>query len=214
MKGLLLKDLYALSGYRKQYAMVLGFMALWSVFMKSFSFLAMYAILLGGMLVVTLMTMDENTHFNRYALTMPISLKTMVKEKYAAFIICMVSGAALAFLVELLVMETPWSEGKIEWVMLAVMVTFFTVAYSIYFPIVYKFGVEKARYTYIVIMILMGAIVFGAVRLTGDEPIIIFAGFSAVLEALCLIGMLFVLDAAAIIVSYHVTLKVAKNKEW
>jgi len=214
MKGLLIKDFYLLYGYSKQYGIVLGFMALWSVFMKSFSFLAMYALLLGGMLVMSLMTIDENTHFGRYALTMPISRKTMIKEKYVAFIICMTTGCALAILIEAIAVGTPWYEGEVEWVMVIVMAAFFTIAYSIYFPVVYKFGMEKARYTYILIMVLMGAVILGLVKLTGDEPVMILEEVPEVLVAVGLIGILLVIDAAAIIISYHVSLKMVKNKEW
>ncbi len=214
MKGLLLKDFYLLYGYSKQYVIILGFMAVWSVFMKSFSFLAVYALMLGGMLVISLMTIDENTHFGRYALTMPLSRKTMIKEKYVAFIICMTTGCALALLIEALAVGTPWYEGEVEWAMVVIMAAFFTIAYSIYFPVVYKFGMEKARYTYILIMILMGAVILGVVNLTGDEPVMILEEVPAVLTAVCLIGILLVVDAAAIIISYHVSLKIVKNKEW
>lgn len=214
MKGLLLKDLYALSGYWKQYGMVLGFMAVWSIFMKSFSFLAVYAILLGGMLTMSLMTMDENTHFCRYALTMPVSLRTMIKEKYVAFVISMGTGCVLAFLVELLMAATPWGEGKVEWVMLVTMTTFFIIAFSVYFPIVYKYGVEKARYTYILIIILMGAAILGTIRLAGDETILMLDGLPAPLAAVGLIGILLIVDAVAFSISYHVALRTVKDKEW
>ncbi len=214
MKGLLLKDFYLLYGYSKQYGIILGFMAIWSVFMKSFSFLAVYALILGGMLVMSLMTIDENTHFGRYALTMPISRKIMIKEKYVMFIICMITGCTLALLIEALAVGMPWYEGEVEWAMVVIMAAFFTIAYSIYFPVVYKFGMEKARYTYILIMILMGAVILGVVNLTGDEPVMILEEVPAVLTAVCLIGILLVVDAAAIIISYHVSLKIVKNKEW
>ncbi len=220
MKGLLLKDFYTLSGYRKQYLMVLGFFAVWSALMKSFAFLSMYVILLGGMMVITLMTMDETTHFNRYGLTMPISIRTMVKEKYLAFIICMVLGGLVSFLVEQAAVAVSWSDGTDEWVMIAALVSFFTIAYSVYIPVVYKYGVEKARYTYIVIMLLMAGIVLGLVRLTENvklmesQAIIMLKNPSPGIGWICLSGVLLVLDAAAVVISYQISLKIVKNKEW
>ena len=71
MKGLILKDLFALSGYAKQYVIALAFMVLWSVMMENASFIVMYLTLLGSMLVLTSITMDEAVSFSRFALTMP-----------------------------------------------------------------------------------------------------------------------------------------------
>ena len=81
MKGLLMKDLYLVSNFKKQYGLLLLFIGGWSIFTQSFSFLAMYTILLGGMMTFSIMSMDEAVHFNRYALTMPVSVRTLVKEK-------------------------------------------------------------------------------------------------------------------------------------
>lgn len=214
MKGLLIKDLYTVSNYKRQYALVLIFLGGWSVFSKSFSFLAMYSILLGGMLVLTVMSMDEAVHFERYALTMPISVKTLVKEKYMLTCIGIASGTLIALLVECIAVLTPWHEGALEWIVLAVMSTFFLIAYTVSLPIIFKYGVEKARYIYVVVMLVMGGTIFGIAYLTRNTPVMMFEGVPSVPSMIILLGVLLVLDVVAVVVSYKVSLKVVENKEW
>ena len=214
MKGLLIKDLYTVSNYKRQYALLLIFLGGWSVFSKSFSFLAMYSILLGGMLVLTVMSMDEAVHFERYALTMPISVKTLVKEKYALTCIGIGSGSLFALLIECIATLTPWNEGVAEWIMLAVMSTFFLIAYTVSLPAIFKYGVEKARYIYVVVMLVMGGTVFGIVYLTRNTPVMMLEGVPSVPSMMILLGLLLVLDVVAVFVSYQVSLKVVENKEW
>lgn len=214
MKGLILKDLYSISNYKRQYAMVLAFMGIWAVFVKSFSFLAMYVILLGGMMVLSVMSMDEAVHFNRYALTMPISVKTFVKEKYVLICLCIGAGTALALIVELIAMNTPWYEGNMEFETISFLSAFFLIAYSITLPIIFKYGVEKARYAYIAVILVMGATIGVTIYLTKETSDIFFANTLSLTDALTLTAGLLVLEAVAVMVSYRLSLKIVKKKEW
>lgn len=214
MKGLIIKDLCSISNYKKQYALILAFMSVWSIFSKSFSFLAMYSILLGGMMVLSVMSMDEAVHFNRYALTMPISVKTLVKEKYVLVCICIGAGSLLALIVEAIAMSTPWYEGTAEWIMINCLSSFFLIAYTITLPIIFKYGVEKARYAYMAVMLVMGAVIGIAVYLTKNMPVMLFDGVPHLVDNLLLTGGLWILDAIVLVISCQVSLKAVRNKEW
>lgn len=214
MKGLLMKDLCSISNYKRQYALLLVFMSVWSVLSKSVSLLTMYFILLSGMMVLSIMSMDEAVHFNRYALTMPVSVKTLVKEKYVLVCICIGIGSLLAFLVELITMATPWYEGVDAWVMIECLSAFFLIAYTVTLPFIFKYGVEKARYIYIAIMIAMAMLIFGTVYLTKDTTVMLFDNGNPLSDILVLTGILLVLDVASVVISYHVSLKMVKKKEW
>lgn len=214
MKGLIIKDLCSISNYKKQYALILAFMSVWSIFSKSFSFLAMYSILLGGMMVLSVMSMDEAVHFNRYALTMPISVKTLVKEKYVLVCICIGAGSLLALIVEAIAMSTPWYEGTAEWIMINCLSSFFLIAYTITLPIIFKYGVEKARYAYMAVILVMGAVIGIAVYLTKNMPVMLFDGVPHLVDNLLLTGGLWILDAIILVISYQVSLKAVRNKEW
>ena len=76
MKGLVLKDLYYLRGFAKQYLLILVFMAVWSVMVKNSSFIATYLLVMGNTLLLSTSSMDEAVSFNRFALTMPVSRST------------------------------------------------------------------------------------------------------------------------------------------
>lgn len=214
MKGLLIKDLYTVANYKKQYALLLVIMGGWSIFTKSFSFLATYSILLGGMLVLSIMSMDEAVHFNRYALTMPISVKTLIKEKYMLTCIGIASGSLVALLVECIAVLTPWHEGMIEWVSMAAMSTFFLLAYTISLPFIFKYGVEKARYIYIVIMVGMGGAIFGIAYVIKDTPVMLLEWAPSALSVVILVGIMLAVDVAAVVISYRASLKVVEKKEW
>lgn len=214
MKGLIIKDLCSISNYKKQYALILAFMSVWSIFSKSFSFLAMYSILLGGMMVLSVMSMDEAVHFNRYALTMPISVKTLVKEKYVLVCICIGAGSLLALIVEAIAMSTPWYEGTAEWIMINCLSSFFLIAYTITLPIIFKYGVEKARYAYMAVMLVMGAVIGISVYLTRNTTVMLFDGVPHLVDNLLLTGGLWILDAIVLVISYQVSLKAVRNKEW
>lgn len=99
MKGLILKDLYLLKGFGKQYGIILAFMALWGLVMKAVSFLCIYAVLMGAMIILSIMTLDDAVSFNRFVLTMPVNERTLIKSKYFLFIISVGAGAFIAFLV-------------------------------------------------------------------------------------------------------------------
>lgn len=214
MKGLLMKDLYMVTNFKKQYGLIFLFMGGWCVFTRSFSFFAMYAILLGGMMTFSIMAMDEAVHFDRYALTMPISVKTLIKEKYAMTCICVATGTLLAVLIECIAMLTPWHEGATEWISLAIMSTFFLLAYTISLPIIFKYGVEKARYIYIAVMGGMAVVVVGIVHFAKDTPVMLYEVTPAVPFLLLLAGILLAVDAVVVAASYQVSVRVVRGKEW
>lgn len=64
MKGLLLKDLYNVKGFARQYGIVILAMAVINI-----SFVSIYMVILGGMMSITTMSMDESSEFNKFYLT-------------------------------------------------------------------------------------------------------------------------------------------------
>ena len=64
MKGLLLKDLYNVKGFARQYVIVILAMAVWGVCMKNISFVSIYMVM-----SITIMSMDESSGFNKFYLT-------------------------------------------------------------------------------------------------------------------------------------------------
>ena len=98
MKGLLLKDLNTLKGYGKQYGIVFVIMTVWALAMETVSFVSMYSILLGGMLVLSTLTMDEAVNFNRWALTTPVGVRGLIGAKYVLLVCTVGVGTGFGIL--------------------------------------------------------------------------------------------------------------------
>ena len=69
IEEILLKDLYNVKGFARQYVIVILAMAVWGVCMKNISFVSIYMVILGGMMSITTMSMDESSGFNKFYLT-------------------------------------------------------------------------------------------------------------------------------------------------
>lgn len=213
MKGLILKELYILKGYGKQYLLILAFLFIWSISTKSFSFMIIYVVLVGSQIAMSTMAADEAVSFSRYALTMPIDRKMLIKSKYALFLGAVLGGTLISVFLNLLFYATSYgADSYFEWSGLLAVVSVYVMGNAISLPVMFKAGVEKARYVTIFILLLMSGVIVAYVRLGGSM------GLSAdkLEEYGGGIFSLFFIAAAAlsIVISYFVSVKITKNKEW
>ena len=146
MIGLLIKDLFNLKKYMKQFGFSCFIFILLAVYLKSPNYFMGMGILLAAMMVINAMAYDENAHWDKYALTMPILRKDLVFSKYALLVLSGVAsslvtlGASLVLSIFLklpLTLELPLVNGTLFVVMI-----FFS---SIILPLIFKLGTEKAR---------------------------------------------------------------------
>lgn len=211
MKGLLLKDLYTMKGYAKQYVIVFVLMAGWAVFMKNMSFLVMYAIILGGMLVLSTLSLDEAVHFDRWSIATPAGARGMVREKYLLLLLVVTAGTATGFLLNLILVTLFGGMGSFEWEGLVITAVLFVIAYAVMLPVNFKMGVEKARYVYI------GTVLGAAIIFTGVLKMFEYSGRP--LEKMTenppvLMGVSACICVLALAVSYAISLKMVKCREW
>ena len=213
MKGLLLKDLYTVYNYKKQYTLIVGFMLIWAIFMKNVAFISIYMLILGGMLVLSSMSTDEAVHFNRLALTMPISPATLVKSKYILLIITMGGGTILACIINAICLQflNKWMSG-FDWQGIVLTALVFIITYSITLPLIFKMGVEKARYVYIGVMLGLALLILGTASLL-EKLGISLGEIEDVNGGYLIIGLLGI-SVLVLVISYLCSLKVVKKKEW
>lgn len=210
MSGLLLKDLLNLKRLAKQYLVILAAMFVWGVFMKNASFVTMYVVLCGSMVVLTSFSYDEYAHFEKYALTMPITRDTLVKEKYLLMLMLVAGGTALG--IGLGAVLTVFLKESI----LELMVTglgiggVFLVVYSAIVPLIYKMGVEKARMCMVGIYIGLFALVFGTLKLIQMGNGISLPGYMWALLPAVGIAAIAVIFAG----SFLISLQIVRKKEW
>lgn len=213
MKGLILKDMCNVKSYGKQYGIIMLFMIAWGVMMKNISFISIYAILLGGLLVLTSISLDEMVHFEKLLFTMPVSRKQYVLSKYLLLLILMSAAIVLASAVSLL-QSIGTGESFVESIIFIIpSAGVFALTYAVTFPVIFKKGVEKARYVYIFAMLVIGAAIFGMVKL------VTFLGIDVntleeQIDPFVFAGGIILFCIAALFISYRFSVSAIMKREW
>lgn len=213
MKGLMLKELYLIKSFAKQYVLFLVLMAAWSIMVHNISFVATYIMVLGSSLILSTTSMDESVSFNRFAVTMPIDGKKIVKSKYTVLFLAVGLGEVLVWLFDRAV--NLMADGKMEMIDgegMIVMVALFLSANAISIPVMFKVGVTKSRYTYIVVMITIGFIILGGYKASEMAGIPIDDMLNSIESMLNLITS--VIAVFIVIVSYLISVRIVQKKEW
>lgn len=214
MKGLILKDLYLLKSYGKQYILIFGAMVMYAIIMRSASFAVIYFVLMGSTAVLSSMSMDEAVSFHKYALTMPVSLSTIIRSKYILFLITIGVGIIVGLLIKLFLFLVPFgmrdSFGREGF---AVTITVFVLSNAISMPAMFKLGVEKARYINICAMLAVAGLVIISVTM-GEKTGFSINKIEEIFSANELVVLCTVLSIISLAISYLVTVKTTKNKEW
>jgi len=211
MIGLLLKDFYNLKGVAKQMLLMLAVMVAWCSFLKNTSFFSMITTMYGAMLLLNSMSYDEAVHFDKYVLTMPVTKKEVVREKYV-LLFCLlgaslVVGLAGNFGIRLFIKS---ADSVIEdLISIAAVVCFFLLAFSVMLPIVIKIGVEKARMLLVVVYIALFGIFAGLIYITRDLGIELTEGL-----ALSGLAVFAVITVIGVVASYLASMRVIQKKEW
>lgn len=166
MLGLIKKDLLLLKTNTKVFIFIILFYVLFGV-TSDFgpAIITAMITLVMSMMVLSTMQWDEQTKWNSYALTTPVSRKMLVISKYLLSLITITIGAIAGFvcsiivaLIKNLVFDEQNYAFDIE--ALVIILTIFGVMLlinAILLPAIYKFGVEKAR---VILLVLIGLPVF------------------------------------------------------
>lgn len=154
MKGLLLKDWYALRG---QAGRLFFLIALYIVIGEFSGGVGSIGILLCAMLPTSCLAYDERAKWDRYALSMPLSVKDLVVSKYLLGYLMLAAGAAL----KLLAMALPIGNGS-DFTSFVLTIAVSLLYLALQLPILFKFGVENGR---IGMMIVSGVFAIGIVMI-------------------------------------------------
>lgn len=215
MKGLLIKDLYQMIKYCRSILIVVACFLVAASMNSSSWFFIFYPCLLCGMIPVTLLAYDERSRWDQYALTLPVTRRQIVTGKYfisaGAVILCLILSIAVAGL-KTAGAGTFTAEKLVS--LLSVIFVAASATSSLTLPFVFKWGVEKGRLAYYVIMGAMTAMVFLYVDylpLTPKEAAgdVLSSSAGTVLPA----APLFLLGAAFYMISWLVSVKVYEKRE-
>lgn len=212
MKGMIIKDFYNAKSFSKQYLIMLAVMAACAFGTKNLSFLTIYIVILGGMQCITTMNVDESCGFNKFALTTPIGIKKLVGAKYVFFLCSLGIAWLISFLLHIIIAflpKTDWGEFSMKGVLGIICIL--VACFSASLPFVYKFGVEKARYTYVIMMAIAFALIYFAGHIAEEKEVALLLdkipnGTWEIVATIISIGIVYL--------SYRCSVRAVEKKEW
>lgn len=195
MIGLLKKEYYLMEGQMKSWLIVAVFCFFYSYFMNADSFLFMLIILIGIMSTMTVFSLDKACGWDTYAISLPLTRKEIVEARYLfAFLIDI--GVSLACcLLMLLRGLIKGGVNILESLHSLFQILLVTILMQLLlFPVIYKLGVEKARFVYMAVFICLSLGVLGLSQL--DDNGAVLAGIRINAEKIMQYG-----EAAAVILA-------------
>lgn len=164
MKGLLLKDGYqTVSQMKTMYLTVAVVLVVWMFSTSdSYAFPISYAAIFLGVLPVNLLGYDQNSGWVEYSLTLPVSKKVLVAEKYLVGLLCAAASVVIGglFVVALSLRKGAALDGTALF-FVGNGVNTILLMNGISLPLMYRFGAEKARMIYILTFAGFGALIAG-----------------------------------------------------
>ncbi|HKM42043.1 MAG TPA: ABC-2 transporter permease [Methanocorpusculum sp.] len=204
LSGFMLKDFLNLRPMTK--TLVLMFFIFGIVFIPLGNTMAIFFLLMifAALLPMTTLSMDDMAKWDRYALTMPVTRKDIVKSKYLLMVLFY--GVAVVISCIIAVISNYLIPAKATPFWFILLVGALGVLYgSLLFPLLYKFGSEKARYMMFVLMVVVGLLLVGWFALFGES----FSG-----DLLLYVLITGAVSIAAFIASYFVSVRLYDKKEF
>lgn len=225
MKGLLYKDWSLIAGgYKTNFLFLLVFYGLLTVAGRM-TFLAYAMVFVVGMYASSTISMDENSHWDAYAHTLPVSPGQLVSVKYWLTLILTVASIPLSFfLIALIPAPKPTFLEAALGLTAACTVTLFYFSFVI--PLSYKFGAAKAR-SWVSISLLMVA--FGPVALfpllpeSTTAPIknaassldaAITANWSEAAFTIAVVGAMLLFSLVCMVISWAISVRIYTRKTY
>lgn len=180
MKGLLLKDWYMMVKYCKAWVLILAVMMGASAFSEKPMLFLMYPVMLAGLTAVTLMAYDERSGWTTLSRAMPYSKAQLVSVKYIVTLFLLAAAVVLTVAVQLVRAGTGAGNAGSMGGILGVLLSAGLTIPAVILPLVFRFGVEKARILYgIVLGLAIACMVFASMTVQ-DMPQLVADGAFAV----------------------------------
>lgn len=218
MRGLIIKDLLLLK--RQKSHIIFYVMLLFYVFYTLFlaeenSMIIAMSMLLCSMLTITTISYDDLAKWEKYALSMPISRKDIVRSKYLLLGITVLGGTGIGLLASLVLDLLRNKERVLENLMIAGVVSAIGICVvSIMMPLIFKFGVEKSR------LMLMGVVAIPSILVLGFYKIVQYFNIPKPSQAtlnLFLISFAFFIPIIVILIvliTYKISIKIFTKKDF
>lgn len=222
IKGLLKKDLYNLASYKTTLMIITLFCGIAIIGTDAIYWGSIVIGIIVGMISLSTFSYDEMAKSNRYILTLPVTRKEIVLEKYILAIGATILGSLLGFVLTLLIgnmMNYVRPDNMIDINIDTLLSTSIgglfgvSVIQAIQIPSIFKWGAEKGRIQMFIVLFVVALIGAGVGFLIKES------GLSVDIEklenTLKSFGWIILVILSFIIyfISYKVSYKIYKNKE-
>ena len=152
MKGLLLKDAYMAAKYCRAYLLIVAVFLIAAPFSGDNLFLMMYPCILASMVPVNLLAYDAQSKWEQYAGTLPCSRAQLVSAKYLIGLSASCGVLVLIALVQGIRMAVGSIPVQALGSLMAMSLISSFVVPAITLPLIFRFGPEKGRILYMVVV--------------------------------------------------------------
>lgn len=173
MKALLLKDFYMIKKYCKAFLLMELVFLVFSLMPSSNLFFVFYPCIIGAILPVTLMSYDEKNKWDVYCSVLPYTKVQLVSAKYIVGLSTEILLLVISGITQAVKMYMEGNFNLNEYLlMMAMLVCLALIASSGCLPFLFKYGVEKGKIAYFVMVgIVCGGSTLAAVMLGGNTAI-------------------------------------------
>ena len=222
IKGLLKKDLYNLASYKTTLIIVVLFCGIAIIGTDAIYWGSVVIGIIVGMISLSTFSYDEMSKSNKYILTLPVTRKEIVLEKYVLAIGATILGGILWFIVTLLVgnvMNYLRPDNLIDINIETLLATSvggmfgISLIQSIQIPSIFKWGAEKGRiqmFIVLFVLVIIGAIAGFLLKQAGLSVDI--EKLENILNNFGLVALI-LLSCLMYFISYKISYKIYKNKE-
>ena len=222
IKGLLKKDLYNLASYKTTLIVVVLFCGIAIIGTDAIYWGSVVIGIIVGMISLSTFSYDEISKSNKYILTLPVTRKEIVLEKYILAIGATILGGVLGFIVTLLVgnvMNYLRPDNLIDINIETLLATSvggmfgISLIQSIQIPSIFKWGAEKGRiqmFIVLFVLVIIGAIAGFLLKQAGLSVDI--EKLENILNNFGLVALI-LLSCLMYFISYKISYKIYKNKE-
>lgn len=164
------------------------------------------------MIMISTFSYDEFNKWDAYASTLPSGRKNNVKSKYLTTLLILVVTTIIVIILSFLISYIHTKAIDYQIILLSMLGNIFATLtlLSFMYPIIFKFGIEKARIA--IFIIVFGIVILGGILLKYVDLSSILNSFSFMENYA--VPVIIILSILFIYISYIISLKIQLKKEY
>lgn len=169
MRALIYKDLLALLKYCRFHLVLCGIFLVSTAFVGNMEFMRTYVLVFTGMMPATLIAYEETERWDRTALTMPLSRRMIVTEKYVVGMLLQLTALVLiGFSWVVQMMRAGQFDVNALMSELLMNLVLAIILPSLMLPVVFKLGAERGRTALTLVLCGTMAVIVGGTAALGS----------------------------------------------